>query len=279
MKKGYDSIIEKHYQDVADEHGLSPASTMADEITRQTETDAIVWFVGECIRKRNAEGISAPATILDVGCGNGFTLQVLLNRFNQQKFVGVEKSKSLRALAESRFVGIENVEIRSGDIREKSFLAQGSIDILVCQRVIINLLDREDQLLALNNIVRVVASPSTLHSGGYILFIEAFETPLNNLNNARSEFDLPPIPPPYHNLNLPDGFFERADLKPFVTDGDFPPQNFLSTHYYVSRVLYPFYNQNKPLKRNSEFVRFFSKALIPFVGDYSQIRLYMFEKD
>lgn len=196
---------------------------MEDEITRQTETDAIVQFVGECIRKRNAEGISTPATILDVGCGNGYTLQVLLNRYNQQRFIGVEKSDNLRRLAESRFTGSDNVEIRSGDVRAEGFMVQGTVDILICQRVIINLLDREDQLLALNNMVRAVVSPSTWHSGGCLLFIESFESSLNNLNTARGEFGLPPIPPAHHNLYLPDGFFESADLKPFVTDGYLPP--------------------------------------------------------
>lgn len=277
MKKEYDSKIEQHYQRVAEEHGLSSSSTMADEIIRQVETDAIVQFVGECIRQRTAEGISTPATILDVGCGNGYTLKVLLDRYPEQKFVGVEKSDSLRELAESRFHANQNVEILSGDVRDESFMAESSVDILICQRVIINLLDLEDQLLALNNMVRVVASPSTWQSGGHLLFIEAFESPLIKLNNARSEFDLPPISPAHHNLYLPDWFFKRPDLKRFVTDS-LPPPNFLSTHYYVTRVLHAIYTHNKPFKRNSEFVRFFSQALNPFAGDYSPLKLYMFEK-
>jgi SAM-dependent methyltransferase len=278
VNKAYDTVVEHHYQGVADEHGLSSTSTMADEITRQTETEAIVKFVGECLRKRTAEGITAPATILDVGCGNGYTLQVLLNRHSQHRYVGVERSDSLRHLAESRFTGSENVVIRSGDVRDEAFVPEGSVDILVCQRVIINLLDPEDQLLALNNVVKAVASPRQGQSGGCLLFIEAFQSSLLNLNKARSEFDLPPIPPAHHNLYLPDGFFQRPDLTPIRSGKDLPPTNFLSTHYYSTRVLHALCTQSKSLKRNSEFVRFCSQALHPFAGDYSPLRLYMLEK-
>ena len=248
MKKEYDRVIKQHYQAVGDEHGLSPSSTMADEITRQTETDAIVKFVGACLQRRSADGASTPATILDVGCGNGYTLQVLLGCYDNQRFVGLEKSDSLRSLAESRFAGTKNVEIRSGDIRDADFLARGSVDILICQRVIINLLDREDQLLALDNLVGVVASPLAGQRGGSLLFIEAFESSLTRLNEARSEFDLPPIPSAHHNLYLPDTFFDRSELQPFVAEGASAPPNFLSTHYYITRVLHAFTLKIKPLK-------------------------------
>jgi SAM-dependent methyltransferase len=278
MNREYDEIIARHYQRVAEEQGLASSSTMEDAITRQTETDAIAWFVGECLKKRRDEGITTVATILDVGCGNGYTLDVLVNRFNQHRFVGVEKSGALRCLAESRFAGFDNIRIRSGDVRDQGFVAQGSIDILICQRVIINLMQCEDQHRAFNNMVGVVASPSAQQSGGGLLFIEAFESPLTNLNNARREFELSPISPAHHNLYLPDTFFQRTDLKPFATEDQPWPHNFLSTHYYASRVLHPIYTDGRALKRNSEFVRFFSQALKPFAGDYSPLKLYMFQK-
>jgi hypothetical protein len=124
----------------------------------------------------------------------------------------------------------------------------------------------------------VVASPRTLQSGGTLLFIEAFSSYLENLNKARAELDLPPIPPAHHNLYLPDDIFNTPLLKPFITDDCPIPPNFLSTHYFVTRVLYPIFTKNKPLKRNTEFVRFFSAALKENIGDYSPLRLYIFEK-
>lgn len=75
MEKEYDDKIARHYKDVAQEHGLSSSSTMSDEITRALETEAISQFVGESLRLRQAEGSTEPATIMDVGCGNGYTLE------------------------------------------------------------------------------------------------------------------------------------------------------------------------------------------------------------
>lgn len=278
MKKEYDEKIDQHYKDVAKEHGLSSNSTMADEITRALETDAIIQFVGESLRIQRREGSSKQATIIDVGCGNGYTLDVISHKYPGHNYVGIEKSDDLRSLVSSRFQGNNNVKILEGDIRERDF-AKGIIaDILICQRVLINLLEIEDQKHALNNIVNTANSPSAWRSGGTLLFIESFISPLKRLNDARSEFDLPPIPPAHHNRYLPDEFFEMPQLKPLKTDGLLTPPNFLSTHYYVTRVLHPIFTKNKPFKRNSEFVRFFSHALNQNAGDYSHLKLFMYEK-
>ena len=68
----YDEAIRKHYDHVGDEYGLSPQSTMADDITRQIETNPILPF----------RFIPAPnGRVADVGCGNGYTLSRLAERF------------------------------------------------------------------------------------------------------------------------------------------------------------------------------------------------------
>ncbi len=279
MKKEYDDIIDQHYKNAAKDHGLSSTSTMSDEITRKMETEAITQFVGECLRLRSADGLSRQATIIDVGCGNGYTLGQVANQYPDHNYIGIEKSVELRALASSRFQKNGRVAILAGDIREKDFVKDITADILICQRVLINLLVVEDQKIALNNIIATVKSPSTGTSGGTLLFVECFAPPLARLNEARSEFNMPPIHPAHHNLYLPDDFFEIPKLRPFITDCVLAPPNFLSTHYYVTRVLHAAFSpKNKPFKRNSEFIRFFSHALNQNAGDYSPLKLYIFEK-
>lgn len=270
MPREYDKTIQQHYKKVAEEFGLCATSTMADEVTRESETRAILKFVSESLMRRQTQGLSEPATIMDVGCGNGYTLERLSTEYPGQLFTGIEYSDELRSLAASRFAGHDNVRIVAGDVRDSDFAAKGSVDILVCQRVLINLLNEEDQRSALNNIVNVVAA------GGTLLFIEAFSSPLANLNEARAEFELPPIPVAHHNLYLVDDFFETAQLKPM--QGQLPPENFLSTHYFVTRVLHPLFIGNRSIKRNSEFVRFFSQALKESVGDYSPLKLCAFAR-
>jgi SAM-dependent methyltransferase len=279
MKRKYDTTIKKHYQKVAEDCGSSATSTMADELTRQYETEAILQFVSASLKMLQKESLKRKATIMDIGCGNGYTLEKIIERYPEQHYVGIEHSDDLRTLASSRFEGNDNVNILEGDIRDPHFAEADSVDILLCQRVLINLLDLEDQRSALNNIIEVVSSPRTSQSGGTLLFIEAFSSYLANLNKARAELDLPPIPPAHHNLYLPDNFFDTPRLRPFVTDDFLIPPNFLSTHYFVTRVFYPLFIQNKPLKRNTEFVRFFSAALKENIGDYSPLRLYIYKKE
>lgn len=278
MKK-YDDAITKHYKAVAKEHGLTSTSTMSDETTRILETEAISQFVGESLRLRRVADLTNPATIMDVGCGNGYTLEILSNQYPDHNYVGIEKSDELRALAALRFNANDRVSILEGDIRDIGFSKGTTADILICQRVLINLLEGADQKGALSNIVASVKSPSGWRSGGTLLFIEGFASSHAQLNEARSEFDLPPIPPAHHNLYLPDDFFKGQQLKSLRTDVLLMPENFLSTHYYVTRVLHALFTpKNKPFKRNSGFTQFFTEALHQFAGDYSPLKLYIFEK-
>lgn len=276
--QNYDEVISEHYRKIAQEDGLEPTSTMADQVTREKETGAIIDFVGEVLERRRVENLPPSMMIMDVGCGNGYTLGVLSQLYPDQTFIGVEKSHELRALAISRFEEIDNVSIIEGDIREVNFSKGQIADILICQRVLINLLKVEDQKGALENILDAVRAPGRGSAGGALLIIEAFSTSLETLNIAREEFDLPAMMPAHHNLYLEDRFFENPRLTPYPSSDRLPPPNFLSTHYFITRVLHPIFTKDKPFKRNSEFVKFFSQALRENVGDYSPLRLMLFER-
>jgi SAM-dependent methyltransferase len=277
-KQNYDDLIAEHYRKVAQQDGLEPTSTMADNITRGKETDAIIEFVGDVLRRRQTTDLRQPVTIMDVGCGNGYTLGILTQRFPGQIFTGIEKSADLRELAISRFKGKKNITILDGDIRDPGFSKGFVADVLICQRVLINLLEPNDQNKALGNLVEAVKSPHNANAGGVLLFIEAFSSSLDRLNEARAEFDLPAIGPAHHNLYLQDGFFNIPMLRTYQSDGFSVPPNFLSTHYFVTRVLHPIFIKDKPFKRNSEFIKFFTQALRQNVGDYSPLKLLAFER-
>jgi SAM-dependent methyltransferase len=275
IEKNYDEIINQHYRQVAKQEGLKPTSTMADTITREKETKSLLDYVGHYLAGRKED---YPAQILDVGCGNGYTLEMLSSQFPTAQFIGVEKSDELRALAESRFQKQDNIKIIAGDIRNKNFVNGQLVDILICQRVLINLLDKNDQKNALENLIQAVKKPTPPRPGGMLIFFEAFSAALENLNLARDEIGLDPINPAHHNLYLDEGFFDHPGLTPYSSKEKFAPPNFLSTHYFVTRVLHPIYLQDRPFKRNSEFVKFFSGALKENTGDYSPLKLFVFSR-
>ncbi len=274
-EKEYDQIINQHYRHVAQKEGLKPTSTMADTVTREKETQVILDYSTHFLASRQWE--SSPVFI-DVGCGNGYTLEVLAARFPEAQLLGIEKSDDLRTLAESRFQENDKINIITGDIRDGNFAAGTKADILVCQRVLINLLDPLDQKNALENLIATVKAPVGGRDGGMLLFIEAFSASLSNLNIAREEFDISPMEPAHHNLYLPEGFFKHPKLVPYPSAPELAPANFLSTHYFVTRVLHPIFLQDRPFKRNSEFVKFFTQALKENVGDYAPVKLFAFTR-
>lgn len=281
MSKSYDHLVVQHYDAQAQEHGLEPTSTMLDITVRRRETSLIERFVDLAIGLRRREArTDSEISICDVGCGNGFTIQGLSNQYPDINFQGFEFTPLLLELAQSRFRTASNTKVSYGDVRCLEAYDE-QFDVVLCQRVLINLLDPLDQRAGLAELARIT------RPGGYLLSIEAFEGPLASLNTARAEFDLPPLSPAHHNRYLPDDFYSaEASLIPVTGPMldpnlplDFLPSNFLSGHYYVSRVLHPLaLGPNRQFKRNSHFVLFFTEAFSQPIGDYAPIKAYAFRR-
>lgn len=253
---------------------------MADEVIRAKETAAIIQFVDTVAAAWTFNSTASGAaphsqgdgalSIADIGCGNGYTLRRIAERRPGYKYIGVEQNDDLRAIAEQQFADTP-VRIIAGDIRDIGSidLEEESLDIIVCQRVLINIMNLDDQKRALKNIIRL-AKP-----GAALICIESFQSGLDNLNAARAEFLLEPIPPATHNLLLPDGFFADSRLAPLDFADIELPENMFSTHYFVSRVLHDIAlkSTGADFTRNSHFVRFLSAALPEAVGEYSPLKL------
>jgi SAM-dependent methyltransferase len=269
----YDATILDHYKRVAAQDGLSPSSTMADNRVRSLETELVHQFTRKSIEalRKSANG---PFVLFDAGCGNGYTLATLATSGFDLHFYGFEYSPELHALALRQLEGVPSVlGVIRADLRHAEWHQPRFADIIIVQRLLINVLDPHDQKKTLGNIV------SALKPGGCILFIEAFKSGLDKLNAARAEFDLDALPPSHHNLPLGDDFFESEErLEAFEFDGWRVPENFLSTHFYAARVLHPVLLAGKKFQRNSHFVTFMSCALAPGVGEFSPIKAFGFRK-
>ncbi len=259
-----DSIIREHYANVARKAGLSSSSTMEDALIRKHETEAITHFVDLTTK--------GSGSLADVGCGNGYTLGVLAARHPGLALSGYEYTTELLALTRERFEAGPDVRLHAADVREADFCKGEQFDVVIVQRVLINLLDRASQRDALDNIV------SAIRPGGHVLFLECFEEPYADLNEARAELELEPIGPAYHNLCLNEGFFDRPELEPFEHPEWHYAPNHLSTHYFVSRAFEPGLTRGRPFKRNSQVQRFFSMALPPAVGNFAPLLILPFRR-
>jgi SAM-dependent methyltransferase len=188
------------------------------------------------------------------------------------RITGVEYTPQMLQLARAR--NIQRCELVQGDVRQLP-LADVSYDVAVTERCIINVMHGDDQAQALREVHRI------LRPGGHFICIEAFVDGLEQLNEARQELGLSPNTTPHHNIWFEKDWFLRT-IEPLFAivdaqelEGDVPPANFLSSHYFISRVVYPALTKSE-VRYNTHFVRFF--AGLPPVGNYSPIQLYLLRR-
>jgi ubiquinone/menaquinone biosynthesis C-methylase UbiE len=260
-----DEVIREHYRKVAEAHGDSPRSSMEDDTVREKELE---WITGYF---RHLQKTQASLRVLDLGCGNGYALgRLALEARAGDTFCGLDFSPELLEIARRR--GLKNCVLDRGDARALQF-GDNEFNFVYTERCLINILDWEGQAQALREIARV------LKPGGSYLMIECFTDGLANNNKARAECGLKAIDAAYHNLYFEPEKFATAIAPIFdrVSDeSEFPlPANFLSSHYFVSRVLYPALTRGEVV-RNSEVAKFFS--FLPPVGNYSPIQAHVLRK-
>ncbi|MCJ7622532.1 MAG: class I SAM-dependent methyltransferase [Anaerolineaceae bacterium] len=265
-------LIRKHYQTQANEYGSSSLSTMAERVVREKEVELIKKFL-EIIRKKTSRN---DLKILDIGCGNGYTLEVLQKENPSCHFYGLEFTDELLAIARDR--NIAGCVLESGDIRDTDY-PDSFFDAVYTERCLINILDYEQQKQSLAEIARI------LKPSGYFLMIECFTDGLENNNKARREMGLHEIEPAYHNRYFDKeklfsdirAIFEVADLAGSDPDEELQmiESNFLSSHYFVARILHPLLTRGDWV-RNSEFVKFFS--FLPPIGNYAPIQAFVLKR-
>jgi ubiquinone/menaquinone biosynthesis C-methylase UbiE len=264
----YSDIILEHYRNEVEHHGADASSTMRDEITRGREI-AGVHRVLEWLLARGQAG----QRLLDVGCGNGYLLAAVRGWYADMQLTGLEFTPEMCGVARER--NVRGCEIVQGDVRKLPF-PSGAFDCVVSERCIINVMDVADQAQSLREVARV------LRPGGHFLCVEAFTDGLADLNAARAELGLPPNQQPHHNLWFDKAWFERTIAGEFEQvdlaterDPSLPVPNFLSSHYFISRVLYPAITKAE-VRYNTHLVKFFS--FLPAMGNYSPIQFYLLRR-
>jgi SAM-dependent methyltransferase len=251
-----DQIID-HYRSEAEKHGMDGTSTIQDIRTRRLEIAAIFSYIRDGER------------ILEVGCGNGYVAQVIVENFAVE-LDAIDFSPEMIALAKKR--GIAQAKGRVSFTRQNilELNAVDCYDLVFAERCLQNLVSWDDQKMALENIARA------LSDRGQFVMLESFWSGLNRLNQARKELDLPEIPPPWHNL-----LFEEEEVKALMISlgCSYIDQNcFLSGYYFGSRVLLPaLLPKGKPVTSQSVLNDYFYG--LPPLGDFSPIKILRFRKN
>jgi ubiquinone/menaquinone biosynthesis C-methylase UbiE len=269
MTASNDEVILAHYRQIAETFGPSPRSTMEDDFVREKEVEWILTY-----RNLLSLKVRRPLHILDVGCGNGYTLAKLCGSAASDHVTGLDFSEELLNITRER--NLPNCTLVKGDVRHLQF-EDGTFDYVYSERCLINLLDPQEQIMAIGEIARV------LTIGGDYLMIECFTDGLVNNNKARADCGLAPIPEAHHNryfekenvFSAVCNIFELVNVRELGDDVTLH-SNFLSSYYFTARVLYPSLLHGSEVVRNSEVAKFFS--FLPPMGNYSPIQAFVFRK-
>lgn len=249
--------IRKLYASEAEKHGLAGTSTIQDIRTRRLEVQAVRRHVRDGMR------------VLEVGCGNGYIAEELA-RDLAVDMDAFDFSPEMIELAQRRDLeGCRGrVEFRRDDVL--TFTTSERYDLVFSVRCIQNLATWDEQKVALSRVV------DALREGGRYVMLESFWTGLNNLNAARAEVGLDPIPESWHNRFFEEGptreFFESLGCRLVEQDC------FLSGYYFGSRVLLPAMTPSgKPVTSKSILNDFF--VGLPPSGDFAPMKVVVFERE
>ncbi len=251
---------------------LLPTSSMADQTIRNAEVEFFCKEIEMLYRKKK------DLRVFEAGPGNGYLLSILKERFPKIKLFALEFSPELYQLILSR--DLKGLKVKCGSICKENDIPEewGKFDVIICERVIINILNRKDQYLACHNIAQ------RLLKKGYFIMSESFKEPLQNLNNARSDFSLTPIEESPHNDYLSEKFIEKwcAQEKLREISGQ-SRTHFLSTHFYLTRIIHEGLRHlgeknNEIRPKFAHLLTFLEAAFPPAVGQFSPILFRVFQK-
>jgi SAM-dependent methyltransferase len=171
------------------------------------------------------ELINKKDTVLDVGCGNGYSSQIFAEHCKEVS--GLDFSPAMIERAKKENPGKGNISYFVGDARD--FMFKQTFSVVITERCLINIMDWEEQKKAIANIANHVKS------GGYFLMMEGLHDGRKNLDLTRTKLGLSPLSIVNHNLDFHKmrteewlkKFFRIEEVRTF------------GTYEFITRVIYP----------------------------------------
>lgn len=263
--------VKKYWEERAKASLSQPNATTDDFYLRKLEINT---FVSQIIKLQPLS--NDKITILDVGCGDGFTtieiMKLLPNHFvaygcdysaNMIKIANENLSNTNENLqSRIHFQVVDALEI------DKQY-AEQKFNFIITDRCLINLTTTAQQFEVIRNI------HALLEDSGYYIGIENFIDGQDILTSTRLNMGLPEIPVRWHNL-----FFNDLDYKTFTGNlfASSETINFSSAYYFATRIIYSKYAQMLEQKPNY-FHEIHKLAIdLPICGNFSPIKISIHKK-
>ena len=216
------------WDDQARVHGASDLATAPDHHYRSLEIKSIIRMIDTMAGRET--------TILDVGCGNGYSTAQIGKKFPEALITGVDYSEPMIEEANKTPMP-KNVEFFHGDVltlsRNKN-LRGLTFDIVLSTRCLINLATWEQQKAGILEMRKMLAP------NGRLILVENTEAGLASLNSLRAKVGLHPIEVRWHNKYLP-----QVEFNEFMTEACSNNlfevehiENIGNLYYIASRVIY-----------------------------------------
>lgn len=216
------------------------------------------------------KNLKSDSVILDAGCGEGEgTLKY--SELEGVQVTGADFSDTRLKKAREHTENRTNIILKKIDFLSE-FQFENKFDTIICQRFLINLLTWENQKEVILKLIKC------LNNKGKLILLEGSQQGVDELNDLRKLFDLPPINVKWHNL-----FFNDDILEDLLTQNNFTlrSKSGLGTYYFLTRGLRP--TLDKELNWDSPFNE---KAVSPdmtkmlgYESKFSRTRLWVFEKN
>jgi ubiquinone/menaquinone biosynthesis C-methylase UbiE len=219
--------IKQYWEDRAKQNPGSLTGTTNDVWLRELEIKSLTRALSRIAGSR-----SDNLSLLDIGCGDGYSTLRLARAFPDFKLTGVDYAENMidnaKQSLNAESVGNVNFAVADATQIARSF-PNASFDVVITDRCLINLDSAEKQY---DTIAQIAA---LLKAGGRYLGIENFLEGQAALTAARNAVGLPEIPVRWHNLYFDGERFLKEVTRWFstVTFDDFS-----SSYYYATRVLY-----------------------------------------
>lgn len=253
--------IKEYWEERAEQYASSPAATTEDVYLRELEISTIVGTLQE-------SGILS-GSVLDVGCGDGYSTLRVAEFMPNLSFLGVDYSENMIRLAHERLDSQPELKDRVrfivGDVTDLGQTCGDSMfHVVVSDRCLINLESIESQSHAISQIAEHT------EAGGYYIAIENFIEGHENMNSARRSVGLPEIPIRWHNLyfkgsefvSIVQRFFEILEFK-----------DFSSSYYFATRIIYSKMCQMRGENPDYKHEIHQLAPHLPWIGQFSPIRM------
>jgi len=221
----------------AKDHGAAWTATLGEKYLRLLE----IKKMSALIKKYK------PQSILDVGCGNGYSTKIYAKKFPLKEFIGIDFSEDM--IFNAKKEKMNNCDFFVGDVLDFNTLPNKNFNFIFTQRCLQNLENYEKQKLAINNLLKLKSKK------GVLLLMECSKDGVKKLNAMRVKLGKEPKEgiEPWHNC-----FFNDIDL---IQDFDAKIIHFTSTYMFFAKVLNPKYTQ----------IGYF----LPQVGNFGYDKLYI----